>query len=85
MLGQIIVMLSLKTTDYVQDTLEQTLNSVPEDGCQNTEVLTKLAVVLLILYYIPVLIVLLYLMFGLIKWINCLKYISAKRYVFAYK
>ena len=80
LLGQIIVMLALKTTNYIQDTLEQTLHSVSESDCQNTQVLTKLALVLLVLYYIPVLIVMLYLTFRLIKWINCLKWMHAKRY-----
>ena len=80
-LGQIIVMLSLKTTNYIQDTLEQTLHSVSESDCQNTQVLTKLALVLLVPYYIPVLIVMLYLTFRLMKWINCLKWIHTRRYL----
>ena len=80
-LGQIIVMLSLKTTNYIQDSLEQTLYQVAENNCQNTmQVLTKLGLVLLILYYIPVLMIVLYLTFRLIKWINCLKWICTKRY-----
>ena len=85
LLGQIIVMLSLKTTNYIQDSLEQTVNSVAENDCQNTQVpLTKLALVLLVLYYIPVVIILLYLTFRLIRWINCLKWIRTKRYLAAH-
>ena len=80
LLGQIIVMLSLKTTNYIQDTLEQTLHSVAESDCQNAQVLTKLGLVLLALYYIPVLMILLYVTFRLIKWINCLKWIHNRRY-----
>ena len=81
LLGQIVMMLSLKTTNYIQDSLAQTFHSDTENGCQNTQVLTKLGLVLLVLYYIPVLIVLLYLAFRLVKWINCFEWITTKRYV----
>ena len=81
LLGQIIVMLSLKATNYVQDDLKQTVHSVGENTCENNQILlTKLALVLFVLYYIPVLIMMLYLTFKLIKWINCLKWIHTIRY-----
>jgi len=80
-LGQIVVMLSLKATKYIQDSLEQTLHSVTENSCQNTQVLTKLALVLLVLYYTPVLMVLLYLIFRLFKWMKCFEWIKTKRYI----
>ena len=81
LLGQIIVMVSLKTTNYIQDSLEQTFNSDTENGCKNTHVLTKLGLLLLVLYYIPILIMLLYLTFRIIRWINCFEWITAKRYL----
>ena len=84
LLGQIIVMLSLKTTKYIQDSLEQITHSNTEKGCQSTQVLTKLGLVLLVLYYIPVLVMLLCLVFRLIKWINCFEWITAKRYIFGH-
>ena len=81
LLGQIIVMLSIKTTNYIQDSLEQSFHSDTENGCQNTQVLTKLGFVLLVLYYVPVLIMLLYLTFRLIKWTNCFEWITTIRYL----
>ena len=85
LLGQIIVMLSFKTTNYIQDSLEETFHSVTENSCQNTQVLTKLTLVLLVLYYFPVLMLMLYLIFRLIKWMNCLKWINTERYLTANK
>ena len=83
LLGQIIVMLSLKTTNYIQDSLEKSFHSDTENGCQNTQLLTKLGFVLLVLYYVPVLIILLYLTFRLIKWMNCFEWITTIRYIFS--
>lgn len=79
-LGNIIVMLSLKTTTYIQDFLEKPIDLITEGSCQNSQVLTRLVVVLIVLYYVPVLIILLCLTFKLIKWINCFKWIIPKRY-----
>ena len=60
LIGNIIVMLALKSTRYIQRSLEETIDPISIDSCQNSQVLTKLTLLLLVLYYMPILIVPLY-------------------------
>ena len=56
LLGNIILMLTLKTTNHIEESLDQTLKPISDGGCQNNQVLTKLTLLLLVLYYLPLLI-----------------------------
>lgn len=56
LLGNIIIMLTLKTTNHIEESLDETLKPISGDSCQNNQVLTKLTLLLLILYYLPLLI-----------------------------
>ena len=55
-LGNIIVMLALKTTNYIEESLDRTLEPISDESCQNSQVLTELTLLLLVLYYLPVLV-----------------------------
>jgi len=79
-LGHIVIMLSLNTTSYIQDSLVQTFESVSEASCQNSQILTKKALLLLVLYYLPVFIALMYITLQLAKLLKCTKY-KRERYV----
>ena len=75
-------MLALKSTRYIQRSLEDTIDPINIDGCQNSQVLTKLTLLLLVMYYIPILIVLVYpllLQAGrlLVKWMDMRKYVCS--------
>ena len=55
-LGNIVVMLALKTTNYIEESLDRTLEPISDESCQNSQVLTELTLLLLVLYYLPVLV-----------------------------
>jgi len=59
-LGNIIIMLTLKTTNNIKESLNQTLEPINSDNCQSNQVLTKLTPLLLVLYYLPLLIAAIY-------------------------
>ncbi|XP_065899095.1 uncharacterized protein [Dysidea avara] len=84
LIGNIIVMLALKSTRYIQRSLEETIDPISIDSCQNSQVLTKLTLLLLVLYYMPILIVPLYPLVlrvgrSLAKWMDMRK-IQMKNY-----
>ena len=60
LLGNIIIMLMLKTTNYIEESLDETVEPISNEGCQNNQVLTELTLLLLVLYYLPVLIAVVY-------------------------
>lgn len=60
LLGNIIVMLTLKTTNHIEESLDETVEPISAEGCQNNQVLTELTLLLLALYYLPVLIAVTY-------------------------
>ena len=60
LLGNIIVMLTLKTTNHIEESLDETVEPISVEGCQNNQVLTELTLLLLVLYYLPVLIAVTY-------------------------
>jgi len=79
LIGNIIVMLALSSTRYIQRSLGEAIDPISIDGCQNSQVLTQLTLLLLVLYYMPVLIVPVYpllLQAGrlLVKWMDMRKY-----------
>ena len=63
LLGNIIIMLTLKTTNHIKEGLDKTLEPISNSSCQNNQVLTELTLLLLVLYYIPLLIAIIYLIF----------------------
>jgi len=56
LLGNIIIMLTLKATNHIEESLDQTLKPINDGSCQSNQVLTELTLLLLVLYYLPVLI-----------------------------
>ena len=60
LLGNIIIMLTLKTTNYIEESLDETVEPISNEGCQNNQVLTELTLLLLVLYYLPILIAVAY-------------------------
>jgi len=72
-LGHIVVILSLNTTSYIQDSLVQTFESINETSCQNFQVLTKKTLLLLVLYYFPLFIALMYITLQFVKLLKCTK------------
>ena len=60
LLGNIIIILMLKTTNYIEESLDETVEPISNEGCQNNQVLTELTLLLLVLYYLPVLIAVAY-------------------------
>ena len=60
LLTNIIIMLTLKTTNYIKESLDETLEPISDGNCQNNQVLTKLTLLLLVIYYLPLLIAIVY-------------------------
>ena len=60
LLANIIIMLMLKATNYIEESLDETLEPISDETCQNNQVLTKLTLLLLVIYYLPLLIAIVY-------------------------
>lgn len=79
LMGNIILMLAIKSTRYIQRSLEETIDPINIDSCQNSQVLTKLTLLLLVLYYMPIIIIPLYPVIRVSR--SFVKWIVKRRYV----
>ena len=60
LLTNIIIMLTLKATNYIEESLDETLEPINDESCQSNQILTKLTLLLLVIYHLPLLIAIVY-------------------------